>query len=239
VRVPRPVLAIAGIVIVAGLAGVWYLFFRPAGPPPVTGASPVPGASAPLTSSPASSRAPGASGAIAGTWTIDASAGSFVGYRVQETLASIGAATAVGRTTGVAGSLVLDGATITSVQITADLTGLQSDESRRDGQLRRQALETDRFPTATFTLTSPIDLGSVPGDGQSVSATATGDLTLHGVTRSVQIEVQAARSGDAVTVSGSIEIQFVDFDMTPPSSFVVLSVADHGTMELQLVFRKG
>jgi hypothetical protein len=39
-----------------------------------------------------------------------------------------------------------------------------SDDDRRDGQLRRQGIQTDQFPTAVFNLTSPIDLGSVPVD---------------------------------------------------------------------------
>ena len=53
---------------------------------------------------------------ITGTWTIDPSVGSFsdfsgtfVGYRVQETLASIGAQTAVGRTPDVTGTVTADG----------------------------------------------------------------------------------------------------------------------------------
>jgi polyisoprenoid-binding protein YceI len=134
---------------------------------------------------------------------------------------------------------VVDGTTITRVDITADLSALQSDESRRDGQLRRQALETDTFPTATFSLTQPIELGAVPSEGQAIAVTAIGDLTLHGVTRSVQLPLSAVLSGGVVTVTGSIEIVFADYSITPPSSFVVLSVADHGTMELQLAFRRG
>ena len=40
------------------------------------------------------------------------------------------------------------------------MTTLESDDDRRDGQLRRQAIQTEQFPTATFKLTSPIDLGA-------------------------------------------------------------------------------
>ena len=83
------------------------------------------------------------------------------------------------------GTLTVDGTTITAAEFTADLTTLQSDEDRRDGQLGRQALETAQFPTATFVLTQPIELGEVPAEGATVEATATGDLTLHGVTKSV------------------------------------------------------
>ena len=50
--------------------------------------------------------------------------------------------------------------------------------------------------------------------------------------------IEARLSGDVVTVAGSIAIQFGDYNIAQPSSFIVLSVEDHGTMEFQLHFRK-
>jgi polyisoprenoid-binding protein YceI len=160
-----------------------------------------------------------------------------VGYRVDETLAQNRANTAVGRTAQVTGTLSLDGATISSVDVTADLTRLTSDDNRRDGQLHQQALETDLFPQATFKLTTPIDLGTAPVDGQTITAAATGELTLHGVTKTVQVPIQSQLSGDVVTVTGSLEIQFADYQIQEPVSFAILSIEDHGTMEFQLHFR--
>ena len=78
----------------------------------------------------------------------------------------------------------------------------------------------------------------MPADGQTISVTATGELTLHGVTKTVQVPIEARLSGDVVTVAGSIAIAFADYGIDPPSSFIVLSVEDHGTMEFQLHFRK-
>ena len=227
------------MLVIAGLAvggyGIWYLFLQPPGPAAV-GNSPVAVPSNAASGNPLTT--------TDGTWTVDTSIGSFsdfsdswVGYRVQEQLAQIGANTAVGRTPSVSGTLALQGSTVQSADITADLTTLQSDDSRRDGQLVRQGIQTGTYPTAEFKLTQPIDLGSVPADGATANATATGDLTLHGVTNSVQIPFTVTRSGDVVAVTGSLEINFADNNITPPSSFLVLSVADHGTMEVQLFFR--
>jgi polyisoprenoid-binding protein YceI len=188
---------------------------------------------------------PSAAG-LDGPWNVDPSVGSiddfsssFVGYRVKETLASIGATEAVGRTPDVNGSITLEGTRITAAEFTADLTTLKSDNDRRDGQLERQALETGQFPTATFTLTEPIDLGAVPADGATLQATATGDLTLHGVTRSVEIPLQARLAGDVITVAGSLPIVFADFGIAKPESMMVLSVEDQGTMEVQLQLTRG
>ena len=237
------------LVALGGIGGLAYLFLRGAPPPAVGLGSPSPGSSEPaatLGSLPSGAASTIGPDGLDGTWTIDQTIGSigdfsssFVGYRVDETLANVGAQTAVGRTPQVTGSLVLDGSSITSVDVTADLTRLASDDDRRDGQLGRQGIETDEFPQATFRLTSPIELGSVPIDGQTVDATAAGELTLHGVTRTVSVPLRARLSGDVVTVTGSIDILFADYDIERPSSFIVLSIEDHGIMEFQLHFRRG
>lgn len=253
-RQPRParssgrsaVVYVFSLAIVAGLIGggygLWYLFLRPAGPAPVAEATlpPVPTASAGATAKPLGS------GGVDGTWNVDTSigtftdvndtSGSFVGYRVQEQLAGLGANTAVGRTPKVSGSLTIAGTKVTAATITADLTALQSDDQQRDGRLRDQGIQTGQFPTATFTLTSPIDLGSIPADGAEIDATASGKLTLHGVTRDVQIALKAKLSGSTIVVTGSLPITFADYGIEKPSSFKVLSIADSGTMELQLFF---
>jgi polyisoprenoid-binding protein YceI len=250
--------AIVIALLVGGAMGFSYLFLREPAPAAVglSSASPTssatgatattdPSADAGASATPAGGSSTTTGGGLDGTWNVDPSigsfsdfSGSFVGYRVEEELANVGAATAVGRTTDVTGSLTLAGTQITAVEMSANLATLQSDKSQRDGQLHRQSLETDQFPTATFSLTQPIDLGPAPADGQVIQATATGDLTIHGVTKSVEIPVEARVAGDVVTVTGSIEILFADYGMNRPTSFLVLSIADHGTMEFQLQFTK-
>jgi len=230
------VAVLAAGVVAAG--GLWYVFFRASGPPPVALSSAGASAGSVATLAPVGSASPAGtlSGGLDGTWSVDTSRGSFVGYRVQEQLAGIGGNTAVGQTTAVTGSLTISGTSVTDVEVTADLTALKSDDERRDGQLQQRGLETDTFPTATFKLTQPIDLGSVPADGQTITATATGQLTLHGVTKTVQVPLQARLSGNTIEVVGSVDILFSDYSIIAPTSFIALSVADHGTMELHLFF---
>ncbi len=248
-------LALAGLValgILGGAGGLAYLLLRGAPPPAVGLTTGAPGTSVPASSGgtvpigsagAAGTLGPGGAG---GTWTVDTTIGSFsdfsssfVGYRVDETLASNKANTAVGRTPQVRGTLVLAGSSIMAVDVTADLTRLASDDDRRDGRLRDQAIETNRFPEAAFRLSSPLDLGAVPADGATIMVNAVGDLTLHGVTRNVTVPIEARLSGDVVTVTGSIDILFADYSIERPTSFLVLSIEDHGTMEFQLRFRRG
>jgi polyisoprenoid-binding protein YceI len=79
----------------------------------------------------------------------------------------------------------------------------------------------------------------VPADGATVESTATGDLTLHGVTKSVEIPLKARLANGVVTIVGSLPIQFADFGIAPPQSMMVLSVEDHGILELQLQLTRG
>jgi polyisoprenoid-binding protein YceI len=175
---------------------------------------------------------------LPGTWQLSSN-GSFVGYRVREKLGILPAPSdAVGRTSAVQGSLVIEGTTVKVVDATADLTQLESDRSMRDERMRTIGLETDQFPTATFVLTTPISFASAPKAGTVVKTTATGKLTLHGVTRTVKVSIQAKWDSNGITVVGSLPIVMADYDITPPNVGGFVSVEDHGTMEFQLVFTK-
>ncbi|MSQ36107.1 MAG: YceI family protein [Dehalococcoidia bacterium] len=235
----------AAAVLVLG-AGAWFTLLRDDAPQAVALASALDAAAqqpmrsptaATATSVPAGPPASGAASSLAGTWTL-ASGASFVGYRVNEELANIGAKTAVGRTSAVTGTLTFDGAAITAVEVRADLRQLRSDEARRDRALEMQALETTRFPSATFVLTAPIRLERAPAEGGTVRATATGDFTLHGVTRRVEVPIEGQFQGGRAVVVGSLAIRFADFGIAPPRAPIVLSVEDHGVIELQLVFER-
>jgi polyisoprenoid-binding protein YceI len=255
-------LLLAGVTIVVlaalGAAATWYFALRSDAPAQVS----LEGAIASLSATPgptgeaaAPTTAGGTTGATAttGSPTPTVAAGtatpttltgvwqllptsSFVGYRVEEQLAGIGANTAVGRTSSVTGSLEFDGTAITAVVVEANLATLRSDDSRRDGALRRQSLETTQFPTARFALTQPISLDRAPVDHETVAVTASGQLTLHGTTRDIEIPLQAQMTAGRVVVVGSMEIEFADYQISPPSALSVLSVDSHGLIELQLVF---
>jgi polyisoprenoid-binding protein YceI len=252
------VLVVILAVVAAAGAGVWYLFLRPAAPaavglsalpsafPTVAGeASGSPAASIAEPAASAATGGTGTSGDLAGTWSVDTSIGSFddfsssfVGYRVKEELAGVGAAEAVGRTPDVTGTLTFEGTAVTAVEISADLTTLRSDNSMRDGQLGRQGLETDTFPTATFVLTEPIELGALPVEGETFDATAAGELTLHGETKQVELTLEARLVDGVVSVVGSLPIFFGDYGIPTPESMRVLSIDENGTMEFQLHFTK-
>jgi polyisoprenoid-binding protein YceI len=99
-------------------------------------------------------------------------------------------------------------------------------------------METATYPTATFTLTKPIELGSIPAEGEQRTFSATGDLTLHGVTKSVTFELTGQLTGSIVQVAGSIPITFADWNIPNPS-FGPIITEDHGVLEFALNFAQG
>ena len=171
---------------------------------------------------------------VEGTWNV--SDGSKAGYRVPEVLVGQ-STTAVGRTNDVTGSFVLTGTSVESGSFKVDMSTVSSDQSRRDGQFRR-ALDTSSNPDATFTLTKPIDLGTIPADGETTKVTATGDLTLKGTKKSVEIPLTVRRSGTSIDVLGTYEVTFADFGIQNPS-IGPAQVGDTGSLEFLLVFTKG
>jgi polyisoprenoid-binding protein YceI len=170
-----------------------------------------------------------------GTWV--ASAGSQAGYRVDEVLFGQNVE-AVGRTSNVDGALTINGATVEAAAISIDLASVESDESRRDNQFRGRIMNVAQYPTATFKLSSPIDLGTLPADGATVTVPATGELTLHGTKKTVTVNVTAKRSAGTIAVQGTIPVVFADYGIPSPS-FGPASVEDNGEIEFLVTFTKG
>lgn len=167
-----------------------------------------------------------------GTWAI--STDSVLGYRVSEVLGGVDTEGA-GRTSDVAGSLTIDGSSATAAEFTVQMASITSDSDRRDGQFNGRIMSTDEFPTATFVLTQPIDFGAVPAEGETITASATGDLTLRGVTNTVTFELEAKLDDGRIGVFGNIPIVFSDYDIPDPSNGFAV-VKDNGLLEFVLVF---
>jgi polyisoprenoid-binding protein YceI len=169
---------------------------------------------------------------VDGTWTVTPE--SEFGYRVKEVLFGVNT-TAAGRSNEITGSMTIEGTTVTDASFTVDVESITSDESRRDNQFRNRMMEVYRYPEATFTLTAPIEFGAVPPVGEQITASATGDLTLHGVTRPVTFDVTAEAGDDRIGVLGNIPVRFADYDIENPSMSGI-TTEDNGLLEFVLVF---
>jgi polyisoprenoid-binding protein YceI len=171
---------------------------------------------------------------VTGIWR--AASTSVVRYRVDEEVNGF-STTAVGTTNQITGTLTIDGDRLRAAGFTVDMGSFASDESRRDSQFRGRIMDVERFPTATFNITQPIRIGSTPADGDVITATATGQLTLHGATNTVTFDVQAMRKAGRIGIIGTIPIVFADYGIPNPSIGFV-STKDHGELEFVLVLTR-
>lgn len=210
--------AAAGLLLVALIAGpfIFFHFVEGSPPPPLT-----------LPVGPG-----GTTGPVNGTWKLGGA--SQVGYRVAEILLGQHH-TAVGRTDKVTGNMTIVGATVTSARFSVDMASVKSDQTGRDTVWRDQIMDTSSHPSASFTLTEPVDMTTVPGPGKTLSIDAVGTLSLRGVSRQVTFPLTAERSGSDIVVNGSLQIQFGLWHIPNPS-FAVTQVGNVGTIEVLLYF---
>jgi polyisoprenoid-binding protein YceI len=238
-----PVVAV--LLLVAAGAG-WYFLIR-SDASPLTDPLPIP--SSLLNTSPTPTRLPSAARTTGATATASASSAqtfkilpdqSEADYYVGETLASLGVpSTANGKTKAISGTFYLtsDGAALDTAhtsQFTVDLTTLKSDQSRRDARAQ-SALETSRFPTATFTAKTVTGYDpSIPADQQQ-TLQLTGTLEIHGVQKEVTWELKITRQANVISALATLDFKFSDFGVTPPSLGGFVSVQDHGTLQAQII----
>ncbi len=162
-------------------------------------------------------------------------------YRVREQLASLSLPSdAVGTTKAITGTIVgkTDGSIDPALsKFVVDLRTLQSDRSQRDNFLRRNVLETDQYPYATFVPNQAPGLPlTFPPTGQ-VAFKLVGDLTIRNVTKPVTWDVTCQPQTNQGTCHATTSFTFEYFDLTQPRVSVVLSVVDNITLELNLVLQ--
>ncbi len=144
----------------------------------------------------------------------------------------------VGTTQAVTGEIQLNfgnAELLEAAQFTVDMTGLRTDQDRRDNWLRENAIETDLFPQATFVATAVSGLPETYTEGEEISFQLSGDLTVRDVTNPVTFDVVAALTGNTLNGTATLPLQMTDFGITPPDFINTLTVADSFSIEVRIV----
>jgi polyisoprenoid-binding protein YceI len=218
-RIWVPAAAVAALILLGGV-GTYAYFFSGlrSTPPPLSLATP---------SASASATASASSSAIAGTATWSIASGSLIGYRVNEQFVGQSSShQAVARTSDVTGKVGIaqSGTTyeMTSATITVQLANLASVDSvagynvtNRD-RIVQQSLDVRSFSTATFTAQS-VALPAGADSGQAVTVSVPGQLTVHGVTKTVTATIQLRVTGNTAQIAGTIATNMTDFGVSPPT----------------------
>lgn len=167
---------------------------------------------------------------VNGIWNVEP--GSLVGWRVQQVLLGQ-QSTLVSRTGRVWGSFTIAGGSVTQGSFTADVAALTSNATQRT------VFGANAYPTATLVLARPIILGTLPADGDVVRYPASGELTLHGMTRAVAFTVWAERSGGTIVVLADLEIAFPDWNISVQGIPVLADLESPATVEVLLDLTRG
>jgi polyisoprenoid-binding protein YceI len=164
-------------------------------------------------------------------------------YRVREQLAGINLpGDAVGTSSTIDGVISLDGQgriRPSDSRLTVDLRTLRSDRDRRDNYVRRNTLETERYPTAVFI---PNELRGLPfplPQTGTASFELIGNLTIRDTSHHATWEATATFNGQEVSVQAKTSFRFSDFGLSIPRVASVLSVEDTIHLETDLLLRRG
>ena len=142
---------------------------------------------------------------------------------------------AVGVTHGIQGDVYVDRAHPDQSRIgtiTVNVNEFTSDSRHRDDAIRTGWLESDKYPTATFTPTSIEGLPKTYVAGRTIPVTITGNLTVHNVTKPTTFTGTLRLSGETLTGTMQSTVLMKDFGFDPPS-IMMLQTQDKANLEFQ------
>ncbi|MBZ9751120.1 YceI family protein [Deinococcus sp. HMF7604] len=139
-----------------------------------------------------------------------------------------------GNIAGVTASVELDPANLaaTTGSVKVPVSGLKTGIGLRDTHAKGEnALNAAKFPNATFALEKLT--GGKLAEGQTLSTTATGKLTVKGTTKTISVPVKATLQGGKVNVSTQFKFNPYDYDVRYPGS------SDSVTVDVSFTLTKG
>ena len=115
--------------------------------------------------------------------------------------------------------------------IVAPLTNLKTGISLRDRHLREH-LDTAKYPDARLTVER--SKLTMPADNKTVTGSAVGQFTMHGVTRPERFRYRALRTGSDYHVQGLTQLDIRDFSVKVPC---YLGVCVRPTVKIKVKFK--
>lgn len=149
-----------------------------------------------------------------------------------------GEANTRGVTQDIEGVIVLnliDGVAFESAEFGVNLLTLKTNRPERDAHIRSYNLESNIYPTATFTAT---DISGFPDKyqaGDEAMFVLNGNLQIRDVSMPVGMEITAVYENGTISGSGDIVLKMTDFGIEPPSILTAVKVADEFTLFVDLV----
>ena len=128
-----------------------------------------------------------------------------------------------GRTNKVSGAITADPARpgAATVEVTVDMSALDTGNSVRNREMKELYLETKQHPTCSFKSISVAAPESVAAN-QPADIKVTGDFTLHGVTKRLTIPVRVVLIPDGrIHATSTFNVHMPDFGINVPNNILV------------------
>ena len=121
---------------------------------------------------------------------------------------------------------------IQSLNVEVPVRSIKSGEKGMDTKTY-EAFNEGKFPTISFQL---VDASSLQINGDDISVTVTGNLTMAGTTRKISFKTTGKNlKPGAYEFKGSIALKMTDFKMKPPTAMLgVMKVGDAITLKFDI-----
>jgi polyisoprenoid-binding protein YceI len=133
------------------------------------------------------------------------------------------------------GEAVINGSKeLQSLVVEIPVRALKSGEKLMDTKTY-ETFDVNKNPNITFKL---IEVNSLKVDGNQVSVTVTGNLTMAGVTRRISIKsTGVGNKAGYIQFKGSVALKMSDFKMSPPTAMMgLMKVGDAITLKYDVSF---
>lgn len=139
------------------------------------------------------------------------------------------------KVTQVSGEIVLgENKQVQSMVINIPVKSIKSKEKLMDSKTY-EAFNADKNPYISFKL---LDVSSLKINGEDISVVLSGNLTMAGVTRRVNlVSIGKVLKSGAYEFKGSVGLKMTDFKMSPPTAMMgMMKVGDAITLKYQARF---
>lgn len=172
-----------------------------------------------------------------GRWVV--AAGSVGGYTMSYS-SPMGNGVRVGRTNGtdgVTGELTIVDNTVRTAKFAIEMELVACDGGQACTDHINEMMDTANHPFETFVLSTPIEVPAVLAEGEQITRSVTGELTLRGVTRTPTFTLTGRHRQGRIEVLGTIPVNRADYGI-PDADRPGFSVAEDGTIDILFVFER-
>jgi polyisoprenoid-binding protein YceI len=117
--------------------------------------------------------------------------------------------------------------------IAIDAASLDTGNSTRDDNMRKDHLETAKYPTIGFRLAQ---VESARRDAGGWEFTARGTLSLHGIDREIRLPIHARQDGDGVRLTAKLPLKMSDYQIPIPK-LLFIAVEDQVQVSFDVLAR--